>query len=77
MAFFNPTHKMSVVNLLCRLEKAAKYDDVSKVEKQASEGPLKGILGFTEDQVVSCDFNSSTIPPSSMLRLALPSVINF
>ncbi|MBZ3886948.1 Glyceraldehyde-3-phosphate dehydrogenase [Sciurus carolinensis] len=48
---------MSVMNLTCGLERAAKYNDI-KVMKQASEGPLKGILGYMEDQVVSCDFNS-------------------
>uniref|UniRef100_A0A8C0SH38 Glyceraldehyde-3-phosphate dehydrogenase n=3 Tax=Canis lupus TaxID=9612 RepID=A0A8C0SH38_CANLF len=39
---------------------SCQYDDIKKVVKQASEGPLKGILGYTEDQVVSCDFNSDT-----------------
>ncbi|MBZ3878774.1 Glyceraldehyde-3-phosphate dehydrogenase [Sciurus carolinensis] len=56
MAFRVPN--MSVVDLTCQLEKAAKYDDIKKVVKQASEGPLEGILGHTE--VISCDFNSDT-----------------
>jgi glyceraldehyde 3-phosphate dehydrogenase len=38
---------------MCLLEKPAKYDDIKKVMKQASDGPLKVILGYTEDQVVS------------------------
>ncbi|XP_012369796.1 glyceraldehyde-3-phosphate dehydrogenase-like [Octodon degus] len=60
MAFRVPAPSASVVHLTCRLEKAAKYDDIKKVVKQASDGPLKGILGYTEDQVVSCDFNSDS-----------------
>lgn len=61
MAFRVPTPNVSVVDLTCRLEKPAKYDDIKKVVKAAAEGPMKGILGYTEDQVVSSDFNGSTL----------------
>ena len=60
MAFRVPTPNVSIVELTWSLEKPAKYDEIKKVVKQASEGPLKGILGYTEDQVVSGDFNSDT-----------------
>uniref|UniRef100_F1M269 glyceraldehyde-3-phosphate dehydrogenase (phosphorylating) n=1 Tax=Rattus norvegicus TaxID=10116 RepID=F1M269_RAT len=60
MAFCVPIPIVSAVDLTCSLEKPAKNDDIKKVVKQASEGPLKGILGYTEDQVVSCDFNSNS-----------------
>ncbi|XP_045418258.1 glyceraldehyde-3-phosphate dehydrogenase-like [Lemur catta] len=60
MAFHVPTANVSVVDLTCRLEKLAKYDDIKKVVKQAADGPLKGILGYTEHQVVSSDFSSDT-----------------
>ncbi|XP_069316091.1 glyceraldehyde-3-phosphate dehydrogenase-like isoform X1 [Eulemur rufifrons] len=60
MAFRVPTANVSVVDLTCHLEKPAKYDDIKKVVKQAADGPLKGILGYTEHQVVSSDSNSDT-----------------
>ena len=56
MAFRVPTLDVSVVDLTVRFEKPAKYDEIVKVMKEASEGALKGILGFTEDEVVSTDF---------------------
>ncbi|XP_069099196.1 glyceraldehyde-3-phosphate dehydrogenase isoform X1 [Pleurodeles waltl] len=57
MAFRVPVPNVSVVDLTCRLEKAASYDDIKKVVKAAADGPMKGILGYTEEQVVSSDFN--------------------
>ena len=56
MAFRVPTLDVSVVDLTCRLKKAASYDDIKAAMKAASEGAMKGILGYTEDQVVSSDF---------------------
>ncbi len=56
MAFRVPTLNVSVVDLTCRLDKAASYDDIKAAMKEASEGPLKGVLGYTEDDVVSSDF---------------------
>jgi glyceraldehyde 3-phosphate dehydrogenase len=62
MAFRVPVPNVSVVDLTCRLEKGASYDQIKAVLKAASEsGPLKGILGYTEDQVVSSDFNTSNL----------------
>lgn len=68
MAFRVPTLNVSVVDLTCRLEKAASYEDIKKAMKDASEGPLKGILGYTEEDVVSSDFMGDRAPLSSMPR---------
>jgi glyceraldehyde 3-phosphate dehydrogenase len=56
MSFRVPVADVSVVDLTCKLEKPATYEDIKRVMKAASEGELKGILGYTEDDVVSQDF---------------------
>ena len=56
MSFRIPTPDVSVVDLTCRLEKSATYEEIKAAVKEASEGALKGILGYTEDDVVSTDF---------------------
>ncbi|KAF4378766.1 hypothetical protein F8388_006217 [Cannabis sativa] len=56
MSFRVPTVDVSVVDLTVRLAKAATYDDIKNAIKEESEGKLKGILGYTEDDVVSTDF---------------------
>lgn len=56
MSFRVPVANVSAVDLTCRLEKPASYEDIKKVMKAASEGEMKGILGYTEDAVVSSDF---------------------
>ncbi|XP_006873477.1 PREDICTED: glyceraldehyde-3-phosphate dehydrogenase-like [Chrysochloris asiatica] len=62
MAFCVPTTNVSVVDLTCHLEKSAKYDDIKKVVKQASDGLLKGIQGYTEDQHSSRQIH---VPPEA------------
>tara|TARA_R110000868_G_scaffold78284_3_gene223574 strand:+ start:28749 stop:29750 length:1002 start_codon:yes stop_codon:yes gene_type:complete len=56
MAFRVPTADVSVVDLTVRLEKETSYEEIKKAFKKASEGELKGILGYTEEAVVSQDF---------------------
>lgn len=64
MAFRVPTSNVSVVDLTCRLEKPASYAQIKAALKEASEGELKGILGYTEDEIVSSDLNGN--PNSSI-----------
>jgi len=56
MAFRVPTPDVSVVDLTVRLQKEATYQEICAKLKEASEGSMKGILGYTEDMVVSTDF---------------------
>lgn len=56
MALRVPTADVSVVDLTCRLERPCSYDDIVTAVREAANGPLKGILGMTEDEVVSSDF---------------------
>ena len=61
MAFRVPTTNVSVVDLTVKLNKDTTYEDICNKMKSASEGPLKNILGYTEDEVVSSDFMSSPL----------------
>ncbi|MFQ5470461.1 MAG: type I glyceraldehyde-3-phosphate dehydrogenase [Gammaproteobacteria bacterium] len=56
MAFRVPTSDVSVVDLTAELDKAASYDEICSAMKEASEGAMKGTLGYTNDKVVSTDF---------------------
>lgn len=63
MAFRVPTSDVSVVDLTCELNKEASYEQIVDAMKAASEnGPLKGVLGFTNEKVVSTDFRGETCP---------------
>jgi glyceraldehyde 3-phosphate dehydrogenase len=61
MAFRVPTANVSVVDLTAILTKGAKYDHIKEAIRAASQGELKGILGYTEDAVVSSDFVSDPL----------------
>jgi glyceraldehyde 3-phosphate dehydrogenase len=56
MSFRVPTADVSAVDLTVNLEKATSYEEICSVMKAASEGSMKGVLGYTEDAVVSNDF---------------------
>ncbi len=61
MSFRIPTPNVSVVDLTARLEKPATYAQICEAIKEAAEGELKGVLGYTEDAVVSTDFNGEVL----------------
>jgi glyceraldehyde 3-phosphate dehydrogenase len=73
MAFRVPTADVSVVDLTVRLEKGASLDAIKAAVKAAADGPMKGIMGYTEDQVVSQDFvddaHSSIFDASACISL--------
>jgi glyceraldehyde 3-phosphate dehydrogenase len=60
MAFRVPTSDVSVVDLTVELNKEASYEDICKAMKAASEGAMKGVLGYTEDKVVATDFRGES-----------------
>ncbi len=60
MAFRVPTPDVSVVDLTFKTEKATSYKEICAAMKEAAEGPLKGILGYTDDEVVSTDFQGDS-----------------
>ena len=62
MAFRVPTSDVSVVDLTVELNKEAAYEDICKAMKAASEGPMKGVLGYTNEKVVSTDFRGMSAP---------------
>jgi glyceraldehyde 3-phosphate dehydrogenase len=73
MAFRVPTSDVSVVDLTVELNKSATYEEICAAMKAASEGPMKGIMGYTEDKVVSTDFvgetNTSTFDAEAGIQL--------
>ena len=62
MAFRVPTSDVSVVDLTVELTKEASYEDICKAMKAASEGALKGVLGYTDEKVVATDFVGNSAP---------------
>jgi glyceraldehyde 3-phosphate dehydrogenase len=62
MSFRVPTSDVSVVDLTVELIKEASYKDICAAMKTASEGSMKGVLGYTEEKVVATDFRGSSLP---------------
>jgi glyceraldehyde 3-phosphate dehydrogenase len=69
-----PTPDVSVVDLVAVLEKSSTTDEVNTVLKRAADGPLKGILSYTEDPVVSCDMLHN--PNSSIVDMQMTKVLD-
>jgi glyceraldehyde 3-phosphate dehydrogenase len=62
MAFRVPTSDVSVVDLTVELSKEASYADICAAMKAASQGAMKGVLGYTEEKVVATDFRGCSMP---------------
>ncbi|KRT79015.1 hypothetical protein AMK59_8360 [Oryctes borbonicus] len=77
MAFRVPVPNVSVVDLTVRLEKPAKYEEIKAKVRQAAEGPLKGILAYTEDSVVSSDFIGDSSSSTFDAQAGIPLNDNF
>merc|ERR1711977_289231 len=77
MAFRVPTPDVSVVDLTCRLEKPAKYDDIVAAIKASAAGDMAGYLDWTEDEVVSTDFVSCKISSVFDVRAGIALNDNF
>jgi len=77
MSFRVGTPDVSVVDLTVRIEKAAKYKDIVAAIKDAAAGELKGILGWTEDDVVSSDFIGSQLSSIVDVKAGIPLNDNF
>lgn len=75
MAFRVPTPNVSVVDLTCSLEKETSYEEICQAVKDASEsGPMKGVIGYTEEPLVSTDF--VTDPRSSIFDAGAGIMLN-
>ena len=74
MSFRVPTTNVSVVDLTVRLKKPTTYEEICKAMEKASKTELKGILGYTEDAVVSTDFNGD--PRSSIFDASAGIMLN-
>ncbi|MBT9433063.1 glyceraldehyde-3-phosphate dehydrogenase [Candidatus Sodalis endolongispinus] len=61
MSFRIPTPNVSVVDMTARLEKPSSYEDICAAIKKAAEGELKGVMGYTDEDVVSTDFNGEKL----------------